>query len=186
MRCSYCIQEAEFKCGCQQAYMCGAHFKTHIKILNKHEFEELDISIETPRLQRLKSEAFIKIQKIKEAEKMIASTTILLIKTIEKAHKEAIKSLDILRKRYFEILDQKMFCISELPIIEKIETMVLLVKTVEIDKINSQIGEAYEGELVYYLEKEKIRKEDEERRKKEEERRIKVEEEKEVDRHKKE
>lgn len=91
MRCSYCKQEAEFKCGCKQAYMCGAHFETHMKTLEKHEFEVLDISFEQSKLQSLKSETFIRIQKIKEAEKMIEKTTKSLIKTIEKAHREAIK-----------------------------------------------------------------------------------------------
>ena len=118
MRCSYCLQEAEFKCGCQQPYMCGTHLASHMKNLGKHEFEVLEIDIEQSRLLKLKSEISIRIQKIDEAENMIAYTTKSLIKTIEKEHKEAIKRLDSLRTKYFEILEHKKFCNSEMPIIE--------------------------------------------------------------------
>ena len=42
MRCSYCSNEAEFKCRCQYPYMCGIHLGTHMKTLGKHEFEILE------------------------------------------------------------------------------------------------------------------------------------------------
>ena len=153
MRCSYCLLEAEFKCGCQQPYMCGGHLGTHMKTLGKHKFEVLEIELEQPRLQKLNSETLKRIKNINEAEKMISCTTESLIKTIEKVHKEFIGRLDSLRKKYFEILEQKKFFNSELPIIEKIETLELEVKIIQI--IN-QIWEAYEGEFVNYFEKRKI------------------------------
>ena len=153
MRCSYCIQEAEFMCGSQRAYVCGSHFETHMKTLEKHEFEFLDISLEQSRLERLKSEISMRIKKIKETENMIAYTTKSLIKTIKMAYKEAVKSLESLSKNYFEILEQKKFCTSEIPIIEKIEMMVLEVKTVEIYQIVNQIEKVYGGELVNYIDK---------------------------------
>ena len=151
--------------------MCGIHLGNHLKTLEKHKFEVLDINLEQPRLQTLLSETFKRIQKINEAEKMIAYTSESLIKTIEKAQKHVIGRLDILRKKYFEILEHKKFCKSEMPIIEKIETMVLEVKTLEIDKIMDEIQQVYGDELIYYLEKEKLSKEEEERRKKEDEER---------------
>ena len=152
MRCSYsCIKEARFKCRCQQPYMCHAHLGEHLETLENHEFEVLNIDLEQSRLLKLKSEISIRIQKIDEAAKMIANTTKLLIKTIEKAHKEAIIRLDSLRKKYFENLEHKKFCTSEIQIIEKIETMVLEVKIVVTDKITNEIEKFYGGELVYYL-----------------------------------
>ena len=153
MRCFYCIQEAEFKCEWQQAYMCESHTGTHMKTTGKHEIEVLDIDLEQPRLQKLKSETLKRIQKINEAEKLILYTTESLIKTIEKAYKEAIKRLDNFRKNYFEILEHKKFCISELPIIEKIEKMELEVQNVEIDKLMIQISGVYGAELINYLER---------------------------------
>ena len=154
MRCSYsCFEEARFKCQCQKAYMCGTHLGNHLKILKKHEYEYLDIDLEQSRLQELKSETIKRIQKINEAEKMIANTTELLIKTIKKAHKETIKRLDNLRKNYFEILGHNKFCESEFTVIEKIEKMELEVKNVEIDQIMIQIGGVYGAELVNYLER---------------------------------
>ena len=193
MRCSYCIQEAEFKCGCQQPYMCGIHLATHIKTTGNHEIEVFDINLEQPRLQNLKSETLKRIKKINEAEKLIAFRTESIIKTIEKVHKEAIKRLDSLRKNYFEILEHKKFCTSELPIIEKIETIELHIKTVEIDQIINLIEKNYGVDLVNYLEEERLKKEredqrrkkeDEERRRKEEEERLRKQ--KEVERRKKE
>ena len=151
MRCSYCLENARFKCRCQLSYMCATHLEIHLDTLENHEIESLNISLEQPRLQELKSEAFKKIQKIKEAEKLIAYRTKSLIKTVEKSHKEAIKRLDILRKNYFEILKHKKFCRSELPIIEKIEKMELQIKIVEINQIVNQIEKVYEVELVNYL-----------------------------------
>ena len=169
MRCSYCIQEAEFKCGCLQPYMCETHLETHKKTLGEHKFELLGINLDQSRLQMLKSETFKRIKKINEAKKLIAYSTESLIKTIEKAHKEAIKRLDNLRKIYFEILEHKKFCTSELPIIENIETIELEVKTVELYQIMNQVENAYGVELIYYFEGERFKKEKEERRKKEEE-----------------
>ena len=154
MRCSYsCFEEARFKCQCQKAYMCETHLGKHLVTLKKHDYENLDINLEESRLQKLKSETLKRIQKINEAKKLILLTTESLIKTIEKAHKEAIKVLDNFRKNYFEILEHKKFCESELPIIEKIEKMELEVKNVKIDKIMIQIGVVYGAELVNYLER---------------------------------
>ena len=179
MRCLYCLQEAEFKCGCQQPYMCGTHLVIHIKNLGKHEFEVLNINLEQSRLQNLKSKSFKRIQKINEAEKLISSTTESLIKTIEKANREAINGLDNLRKNYFEILEHKKFCTSELPKIEEIEKTELDIKTVEIDQIMNEIEKSHGRELVKYLEKRSVRykKEEQERRRKEEEKRKKEDEE---------
>ena len=154
MRCSYsCFEVAQFKCRCQQAYMCVTHLGKHLETLKKHEFEVLEIDLEQSRLQMIKSETFKRIQKIDEAKKMIACTTKSLIKTIEKAEKEAIIKLDHLRKKYFEILEHNKFCDSELPIIEKIETMDLEIKTVGIDRIMNRIKKVYRGDFVNYLDK---------------------------------
>ena len=156
MRCSYsCFEEAQFKCRCQQPYMCAIHLGIHLQTLEKHEFEVLDIKLEQPRLQTLKSETLKRIQNINEAEKLISSTTESLIKTIKKAHKEAIKRLDKLRKNYFEILEHKKFCASELLIIEEIEKIELDIKSVEIDQIMNEISHG--GELGKYLEKRRVR-----------------------------
>ena len=188
MRCSYsCFEEARFKCQCQQAYMCETHLGKHLLTLKKHDYEHLDIDLEQSRFQNLKSETLKRIQKINEAEKLISSTTESLIKTIKKAHKEAIKRLDKLRKNSFEILKHKKFCTSELPIIEEIEKIELDIKTVEIDQIMNEIEKSHGGELGKYLEKRRVRykqeeeirrkEEEEERRKKEEEERRRKEEE---------
>ena len=159
--------------------MCETHIGTHMKTTGKHEIEVLDINLEQPRLQKLKSETFKRIQKINEAKKLIASTTESLIKTIKKAHRETIKRLDILRKNYFEILEHKKFCTSELPIIEEIEKIEIDIKTVEIDQIMNEIEKSHGRELVKYLEKRRVRyiKEEQEIRGKEEEKRKKEDEE---------
>ena len=148
--------------------MCGTHLRTHMKNIGKHEYEVLEIDLEQPRLQKLESETFKIIQKIKEAEILIAYRTKSLIKAVEKAHKEAIKRLDSLRKNYFEILEHKKFCKSELPIIEKIETIELHIQTVEIDQIINLIEKNYGVDLVIYLEEERLKKEREDQRSKKE------------------
>ena len=158
MRCSHsCFEEAQFKCRCQQPYMCGAHLGKHLEALKKHEYEVLDIDLEQSRLQKLKSDTLKRIEKINEAEKLIAYSTESLIKTIEKAHKEAIKRLDNLRKLYFEILEHNKFSKSELPIIEKIEEIELIIKTVEIDQIMNQVEKVYGVELDNHLDKKRVR-----------------------------
>ena len=133
--------------------MCETHLGKHLVTLKNHKYEDLDIEIEQSRFLRLKSEISIRIQKIDEAENMIAYTTKSLIKNIEKEHKEAIKRLDSLRTNYFEFLEHKKFCTSEIQIIEKIETMVSQVKTLKIDKIMNHIEKVYGGELVNYFDK---------------------------------
>ena len=192
MKCSYCLHEAEYKCGCQQPYMCGMHLGFHMENLGMHEVGILEIGLEQSRLQKLKSETFKKIQKINQDKKLISSTTESLIKTIEKEHKEAIKILDSLTKNYFGILKYKKFYTSELPILEKIETIELHIKTVELDQIINLIEKSYGVYLFNYLEEERLKKEredqrskkeDKERRRKEEERLRKQ---KEVERRKKE
>ena len=77
--------------------MCFTHLEKHLEALKKHEYEVLEIDLEQSRLQKLKSETLKRIKKINQAEKLIAYSTKSLIKTIEKAHKEAIKRLDNLR-----------------------------------------------------------------------------------------
>ena len=158
MRCSHsCFEEAQFKCRCQHAYMCTIHLGIHLKTLKNHEFEVLNINLEQSRLQNLESKSFKRIQKINEAEKLISSTTESLIKTIKKAHTQAIKGLNSLRKNSFEILKHKKFCTSELPIIEEIEKIELEIKTVEIDQIMNEIEKSHGGELGKYLEKRRVR-----------------------------
>ena len=149
MSCFFCIKVAEFKCGCQQAfYMCKTHLEIHLKTFTNHKPESLDVTLDPLRLKNLKLETFIRIQKIIEAEKMIAYTIKSLIKTIEKAYKEAIGRLDILKKTYNEILVHNMFCTSDLPLIKKIETKEFKVKTVETDKIINLISRVYAGKFV--------------------------------------
>ena len=152
-----CIEEARFKSRCQPPNKYETHLKKHLETFKKHEFEVFEISLEQSRLQRLKSETFKNIQKIDEVEKLTTCATKSLIKTIEKAHKEFIGRLDCLRKKYFEILEYEKFFTSELPMIEKIETMKLVIKTVEIDQIMDQIEKVYGAELGYHLDKRKVR-----------------------------
>ena len=150
MRCSHCIQEAEYKCRSQQAYMCRAHLQIYLETLENPEYEVL-ISLEQSRFQKVRLETSLRIQKIQGAEKMIADTTKSLIKTIQRAYKEAIRRLDSLKKKYFEIQEHNRYSTSEMPMIENIETMELKVNTLEEDQILNQIQGFYEGELVNYV-----------------------------------
>ena len=158
MRCSYsCIEEARFKCQCKQSYMCATHLGQHLETSENHDFEKLNIDLGEPVLQNLRSEIFKRIQKIDQAKKLISKMTESLIRTIEKTNKEAIKRLDILRIEYFEILDHKKFCNSELPIIKKIETVELEIKTAELFEIMNQVEKVYEEKLENYLNNSRVR-----------------------------
>lgn len=151
------MDDAEFKCACKKPYMCGIHFSFHMKSLGKHKFEILDIVLDKPRLLKLKSEIINKIQKINKAEILIVSTTNSLLKDIEKKHKQVLERLDILRKKYFGILEQGVFCKSDTEVIAEIENMELQVKILKIDRITSQIEKVYGVELVSFMEKKIVR-----------------------------
>ena len=153
MRCSYCLQQALFKCGCQQPYMCGTHLGIHLATLGKHGYEHLDITLEESRLKNLRSDILRKIKKINKAEKLIVSKTHALIKSIKLAHKEAIQRLYASRKKFFEIIELDRFCNSDLLKIENIEMIEFDLKFVEIDKILTKTENLFGVEFTNYLEK---------------------------------
>ena len=138
MRCSYCTEEARFKCGCQKPYMCGNHLPDHLDIKRttsgEHEFEPLIIQGQS-KLQELRSSIFKRIQQINDAEKLMLSKTQTLIKIIGDLQKGALGRLNSSREECLEVLTRDKFCISELPKIGKIETVEIDSKFMEVDTI---------------------------------------------------
>ena len=55
MKCSYCNEDAEFRCACEQPLMCLVHLGLHLKNNKNHQYENLDIQLEESRLTRLRS-----------------------------------------------------------------------------------------------------------------------------------
>ena len=157
MRCSYCLEEALYKCGCQQSYICATHLGKHLATFGEHEYGMLNIDLEEPRLQDLRSNILKKIQNINEAEKSIVLKTRSLIKAIEEELKGAIERLNRLKEECFEILMQKKYCKSDIPKIEKIKTIEFDLKFVEIDKILGKIENTFGVEFTYYMEKRIVR-----------------------------
>ena len=84
------------------------------------------------------------------AKNEMASKTESLIRSIERALKQVSEQLDVIINSHIELLKRQKFWGSELPIIEKIESFDIKVKTVRIDEITSKVQDAYSIELISY------------------------------------
>ena len=161
MSCSYCLEEAQFRCGCRESYMCQTHLTSHknnmLTTFGEHEDEELTIDSGQSRLQELRTNILKRIKSVDEAINLMAQKTQFLIQTIKKVHKRAKGSLNGLREECLDILKHNKFCKSEFPKIKKIEIVKFDVKLVEIDEILASVENVFGVEITKYLDKSKAR-----------------------------
>ena len=150
MNCSYCNESADFKCDCQKPYMCPYHLGVHLKTKVNHQFENLDNEIKDLRLSKLRNKLLGRIQKVYKAKNEIASNTGSLIRSIERAFEQVSELLDAIINSYIELHKRQKFCGSELPILEKIESFNINIKTFRIDEITSKVQDAYSVDLISY------------------------------------
>ena len=91
-----------------------------------------------------------RIQKVCKAKNEIATNTESLIRSIERAFKQVSEQLDAIINSYIELHKRQKFCGSKMPIIEKIESFDINIKTFRIDEITSKVQDAYSVDLISY------------------------------------
>ena len=143
MNCSYCNELALFKCACVNPYMCTVHLGIHYSITENHPFENLDSPSNNSKLQILRSKLITRLQKINQSKTDITQKTNTLIKTIERALKEAVENLDGIIQKYIGILSQNYNLNLDFSALEEIDSSEINFENIQIDEIANEIKRIY-------------------------------------------
>lgn len=148
MKCSYCEEIALFKCACLIPFFCRSHLGHHLASIPNHSFENIDITIPTPKLDRINSEIISRIIELKKAKAEISSKTKCLISLLDSSCGSTNKKLEVFINHYIEILGRQKFSKSEIDALEKIDSTKIKIKTVEVNEICQLVNETFSVELV--------------------------------------
>ena len=143
MKCSYCINEPQFKCACKEPYMCLTHLGEHIVNRRGHNFEHLDLSLTDSRLRHLHLKIQETLSTLSQAKIYLLQQAKLLIDSINTVTKASIQKIDLVRKEYLQNINKTKFCESEMPKLEEIEKTSIIFKPLNINDIKSQINQVF-------------------------------------------
>lgn len=158
MKCSFCDEQALFKCNCNQPYFCQHHLGPHLATLKNHPFELIDIVIEAKEQKKSRSKILDRLEKIEKAKAKITSKSKALISLIQNLNREEVKKLDAAAKYLLHLYQQEVYCPSEKKDIESFKDEEMVVNSVFIDEICERLEKIYREGLVSKIKISKIRR----------------------------
>ena len=149
MNCSYCSEEAKFKCGCYGLYICSGCLNYHLNDSNEHSIDELKIHLGESRLNYLKQKLKNRLKSIEKLKSNILSSASEIISFIEHKSNQAVQRLEIWSNELKDLLQHEKFCSSEMQDVVKIEREKLIPWSFDTESLKDEVIRLYSKELNY-------------------------------------